>query len=86
MLNEWLKLNEHIWLFWQLNLEILLGSLTFVYILKEFYYDKQKDDQRKQRKTRTTKKTTTSASGQSTVEESTEVVEPIETLTKEESK
>lgn len=77
---------EPLWLFLILGIETIIGAVTLYWIVREYNYDKQKDDMRKQRKTRTTKKTTTSASGQSTVEESTEVVEPIETIGKEEQK
>lgn len=42
----------------------------------EYFYDKEKDD-KKHRRTKTTKKTTSKA-GESVVEESTEVSEPME--------
>ncbi len=76
MFTEWLKLNEHIWLFWQLNIEIVLGMLTAVYVVKEFHYDAAKDEAKK-RKTKTTKKTTENKDGGKVVEETTEVSEPI---------
>lgn len=38
-MNEWLKINEHLWLFWQLNIEIVLGLITSIYVIREFYYD-----------------------------------------------
>ena len=44
MFTEWLKLNEHIWLFWQLNIEIILGIGTFIYVCREFHYDAAKDE------------------------------------------
>lgn len=77
MFAEWLKANEHIWLFWQLNIEILLGSLTFLYIIKEYYYDAAKDEAKKQRRTRTSKKVTEQKDGAKVTEEVTEVSEPV---------
>ena len=73
----WLKLNEHIWLFWQLNIEIVLGFLTAMYVVREFHYDANKDAAKKQKKTRTTKKTTQNKNGQKVTEEVTEVSEPM---------
>lgn len=83
---QWFEHWEPIWLFLILAIETVVGFAQLYWIIREYNYDKQKDDQKKQRKTRTTKKTTTSATGQSTVEETSEVIEPIETLGKEEQK
>lgn len=75
MFTEWLKLNEHIWLFWQLNIEIVLGLLSAVYLVREFHYDAAKDEAKKQRKTKTTKKVTESKTGDKVTEEVTEISE-----------
>lgn len=45
---------------------------------REFEYDKAKDDQKKQKRTKTTRKTTTQPSGESIVEEETEISEPVQ--------
>lgn len=58
------------WTMWAMEAGILY------YVAREFYYDRDKDLEKKHRKTRTTKKTTSKA-GESIVEESTEVSEPI---------
>lgn len=47
------------------------------YVAREFYYDRDKDLEKKHKKTRTTKKTTSKA-GESIVEETSEVSEPIQ--------
>ena len=92
MFTDWLKLNEHIWLFWQLNIEIFLGATSAILCLfmlgherasaewlkREYEYDEQKDIEKKQRKTKTTKKTTTQPGGASITEEQTEVTEPMQ--------
>jgi hypothetical protein len=70
---------EPIWLFLILFFESLAGFYTAWMVKREYDYDEQKDLEKKQKKTRTTKKTTTTAAGQVTVDESTEVIEPIET-------
>jgi len=49
-----------------------------IYVVREFYYDANKDEVKKQRKTRTTKKTTQLPSGESIVEENTETTEKNE--------
>lgn len=41
----------------------------------EYFYDKEKDEVKRQRKTRTTKKTTTDSTGQSIIEEQTDIIE-----------
>lgn len=56
------------WTMWMMEAGIL-------YILiKEYNYDKEKDE-KKQRRTRTTKKTTVDSTGQSITEENIEIVE-----------
>jgi predicted Holliday junction resolvase-like endonuclease len=91
MFAEWLKLNEHIWLFWQLNTEIILGIIgvllslvilkhekeSATWLKREFEYDEQKDLEKTQRKTRTTKKITETKDGGKVVEETTETSEPM---------
>jgi len=55
------------WTAWVMEFVIML------YVVKEFYYDKGKDD-KKQRRSRTIKKTTTAPSGEVITEEQTETV------------
>lgn len=56
----------------------LVEWAILIVIIMEYQYDKSKDDQKKHKKTKTTKKTTSKAGGDSIVEESTEVSEPIQ--------
>lgn len=51
---------------------------TLRMIIKEYEYDEQKDIEKKHRRTKTTKKTTQKPGGESVVEESTEISEPME--------
>ena len=88
MFTEWLKLNEHIWLFWQLNTEIVLGVVGVIlsvvilkhekesaqWLKREFEYDAAKDEAKRQKKTKTTRKTTEEA-GKTITEEVTEINE-----------
>ncbi len=60
--------------------EILNTTLEFVialYVVKEFYYDRGKDEEKKQKKTKTTRKTTKGKEGGETVEEVIETSEPM---------
>jgi hypothetical protein len=59
--------------------ETVFTILLWRMAVAEYKYDEQKDIEKKQRRTKTSKKTTTSASGQSVTEETSEVIEPIET-------
>lgn len=57
---------------------MLLAELFICYMLVlEYKYDEKKDIQKKQRSTKTVRKTTTKKDGDSVVEESTEVNEPV---------
>jgi len=76
-MSEWLKVNEHIWLFWQLNTEIVLGCFTLFILVKEYYYDYEKDEAKKQKRTKTSKKITETKDGGKVVEETTETSEPM---------
>lgn len=78
MILEWFSKWEPIWLFLILLTETWVGILSLIWLRREYFYDKEKDDSRKQRKTKTTKKTTKGASGESIVEESVEVTEPTQ--------
>jgi hypothetical protein len=78
MILHWFEHWEPIWLFVILAIETWVGLLSLIWLRREYFYDKEKDDSRKQRKTKTTKKTTKNASGESTVEESVEVTEPTQ--------
>jgi hypothetical protein len=77
MFNDWLIKNEAIWLFWVLFTETLIGLGTLIFVIKEYFYDAAKDEEKKQRKTKTTKKVTESKDGAKTVEETTETSEPM---------
>lgn len=57
----------------------VVECLILLVVWMEYRYDKEKDDAKKHRKTKTTKKTTNNKDGESVVEESTEVSEPIGT-------
>jgi uncharacterized membrane protein len=46
-----------------------------VYVIAEYYYDKEKDEVKKQKRTRTIKKAVTSPTGDITTEEITETTE-----------
>lgn len=47
-------------------------------LIAEYKYDFNKDEAKKQRRTKTTKKTTSKAGGESIIEESVEVSEPVQ--------
>lgn len=76
-LNKFLGDWQYIWFFVILSLGLLVEIHSNYMLRKEYEYDENKDLEKKQRRTRTTKKTTTSKAGESIVEESTEVSEPI---------
>jgi len=71
VLSKW----EPTWLLLVLLAETVVSLVMLQWIIKEYNYDKSKDDQKAQRKTKTTKKTT-QPSGE-IVEESTETSEPV---------
>lgn len=50
-----------------------MEGIIALYVVREFYYDKDKDD-RKQRRSKTVKKTTTAPTGETITEEHTETV------------
>lgn len=77
-LNAFLEHWEPLWLFLVLVAETLVGVAILWWTVKEFKYDEDKDLQKKHRRTKTTKRTTNTKDGQSIVEESTEVSEPIQ--------
>lgn len=74
-LNKWLDDWQYIWFFLILFAGLLVELHSNYMLRKEYDYDKAKDDKRK--KTKTTKKTT-NKNGESIVEESTEVSEPVQ--------
>lgn len=78
MILELLAKYEPFWLLAILSIETTIGAITLYWIIKEYAYDEQKDIEKKQKRTKTTKKSTTSPSGVSTVEETTEISEPME--------
>ncbi len=59
------------------NVDTLLEFLIALYVVKEFYYDRWKDEEKKQKKTKTTRKTTKGKEGGETVEEVIETSEPM---------
>jgi hypothetical protein len=76
-INTWLGHWEPTWLLIVLSLGLFYERETRNWTVKEFYYDKDKDDAKKQRRTKTTRKTTKGAGGESVTEEQIEVTEPI---------
>jgi|WetSurMetagenome_2_1015567.scaffolds.fasta_scaffold1463608_1 hypothetical protein len=74
-INEFLSKWEPIWLFVVLACGLFYERETRNWTIKEYYYDKDKDD--KKRKTRVSKKTTQTKDGGTTVEETTETSEPV---------
>ncbi len=56
---------------------LLLEFLIALYVIKEYYYDRERDIEKKQKKTKTTKKTTKGKEGGEIVEETTETSEPV---------
>jgi archaellum component FlaF (FlaF/FlaG flagellin family) len=86
MIHEWMTTYEPEWLFTILFIETLAGFCTLYILIKEYNYDANKDLEKKQKRTRTTKKTTTQPTG-TTVEETTEISEPVQdSITKGEMK
>lgn len=55
----------------------LAELIICVYVVREFYYDRDKDLEKKHKKTRTTKKTTSTPGGPQITEETTEVSESL---------
>jgi hypothetical protein len=83
---EWMGKYEPIWLFLILFPEMVAGIYSAVILKKEFDYDEQKDLEKKQKRTKTTKRTSTKG-GETIIEESSEVSEPmVENITKGEMK
>lgn len=74
MFLEWMAKWEPVWLFIILFIETGVGCLTLYWVKREYDYDEAKDLKR-QKRTKTSKKTITQPSGESTTEETTEVVE-----------
>lgn len=76
-LNNWLGHWEPFWLLLVLLFECALNMVMIYWMVREYKYDADKDLAKKQKRTKTTKKTTTQPTGESTVEEQTETIEPI---------
>jgi cell division protein FtsI/penicillin-binding protein 2 len=49
-MNEWLRLNEHIWLFWLIAGEALIGLATLTILVIEYIYDKQWNETKNKKK------------------------------------
>lgn len=49
-MNDWLKLNEHIWLFWLIASETIVGVATLTILVVEYIYDKEWNETRSKRK------------------------------------
>jgi hypothetical protein len=79
---EWMGKWEPLWLFLILFPEMVAGLYSAYILKREFDYDEQKDIEKKQRRTKTTKRTTTTPGGSSTVEETSEISEPVKEETK----
>lgn len=54
-MNEWLGTYEPIWLFTVLAVEMIVGIVTAVFVIKEFYYDERKDREKSHKMRRTRK-------------------------------
>lgn len=78
MILEWMGKWEPVWLFIVLFPEAVAGIYSAWILTKEYKYDEQKDIEKKQKRTRTTKKTTTKPTGESVVEETSEITTPVE--------
>ena len=74
---QWFTHYEPMWLFILLSSELIVGLITLYWVVKEYIYDERKDIEKKQKRTKTTKKTTKGVSGEETIEETTEVSEPM---------
>lgn len=75
---EWIMLLLELGIFIYVKQGLKYEKRSAEWLEKEFQYDEQKDLEKKQKKTRTTKKTTQNKDGGTTVEESSEVTEPIQ--------
>jgi len=75
LINTFLDKYEPIWLLVVLVCGLYYERETRNWTIKEFYYDKDKDD--KKRKTRTSKKITQSKDGGTVTEETVETSEPV---------
>jgi hypothetical protein len=53
-MNEWIKINESLWLFFLIGSELVVGLCTFVLLILEYIYDKEWNENRA-RKRRVTK-------------------------------
>lgn len=49
-MNEWLKLNEHIWLFWLIGSELIVGLATLTILVLEYWYDKEWNESKSKRR------------------------------------
>lgn len=82
MWKDFIYNHEPLWLFIILMAGLCVEIHSNYMLRKEYDYDKEKDDMKKRRSTKTTKKTT-NKNGESIVEESTEVSEPVQENTNE---
>jgi len=79
IVNNFMGKWEPIWLFLILAAGLFYERETRNWTIKEFFYDKDKDDLKKQKKTKTTRKITTQPGGSSVTEEQVEISEPMPT-------
>jgi hypothetical protein len=49
-MNEWLRLNEHIWLFWLIGSELVVGLATLTILVLEYWYDKEWNESKSKRR------------------------------------
>lgn len=49
-MNEWLKLNEHVWLFWLIGSELVVGLATLTILVLEYWYDKEWNESKSKRR------------------------------------
>ena len=78
LINAWLSHWEPLWLILVLLFECLLSMIMIYWMVREYRYDSDKDLAKKQRRTKTTKCTTTKPGGETSVEETSEVSEPVD--------
>lgn len=74
---DWINNHEPLWLFVILAMETVLSSVMLLYIIKEYYYDYNKDRRRPTRRTRKHKVVVTVEDGQATITEQPKDVEVI---------
>jgi len=76
-INAWLGQWEPLWLFAILAAELFVGTITTIYVVREFYYDALKDAKKPIRRTRKNKVVVSIVDGQATITEQPRDVEVV---------